>query len=140
MVSERFVGFKNRNWNYRRKINFYVTVFIHKKSNFLTNNVTDYTLIFLFPVVSFINAATEKSFVQGLLWASASDTQTRSTHQCNICWKTFKHSSSLSMHKSMHKGSTKCSICFKTFSRITYLRGHMNIVHNVNPRLESSAK
>ncbi|XP_049800756.1 broad-complex core protein isoforms 1/2/3/4/5-like isoform X11 [Schistocerca nitens] len=57
---------------------------------------------------------------------------TQPRFRCDICGKSFKHSTSLSMHRQLHRGHTLCPICHKVFSRTQYLKVHMYAVHELS--------
>lgn len=49
--------------------------------------------------------------------------------RCHVCWKGFKHPTSLTLHKDSHIGKTQCPICSRTFSRSYDMRNHLVKIH-----------
>ncbi|XP_049951344.1 protein bric-a-brac 2-like isoform X8 [Schistocerca serialis cubense] len=53
--------------------------------------------------------------------------------RCETCGKAFNRSTSLSMHRQVHRGHTSCPICHKVLNRTYDLKNHMLRVHSVSP-------
>ncbi|XP_037076926.1 zinc finger protein 354A-like [Pollicipes pollicipes] len=50
-------------------------------------------------------------------------------HVCRTCGRTFGNRSSLSHHRTVHRGQTTCHLCGRTLSRKVELRRHMRVMH-----------
>lgn len=55
--------------------------------------------------------------------------RSRKQHQCPICEKSYKHQSTLAMHKKQHTGEYKykCEYCYKEFYLTEYYTRHMRV-------------
>ena len=52
-----------------------------------------------------------------------------SLEKCNVCSKTFSHTSYMKKHKCSIKSSTECSICGKLFNKNWHLQRHIKQMH-----------
>lgn len=52
--------------------------------------------------------------------------------RCTVCWKSFKHPMSLTLHKDVHKeNKTKCPVCARVFSRSYDMKSHLTRIHKI---------
>ncbi|XP_043275553.1 protein bric-a-brac 2-like isoform X2 [Venturia canescens] len=65
---------------------------------------------------------------------------TESLFRCTICWKTFKHRTSLILHKDLHTGQTKCPICQRVFNRSYDMRIHLSRIHKCSLTADDELK
>ena len=48
---------------------------------------------------------------------------------CRVCGRTFTNRSSLSHHRTVHRGRTTCALCGRTLSRMGELWRHLRVMH-----------
>jgi len=55
---------------------------------------------------------------------------------CPECGKAFRTKTGLTHHMEVHKGLTDCPLCGKTQSRVSNLKRHLALVHQVDQDLQ----
>lgn len=61
--------------------------------------------------------------------------------RCTVCWKSFKHPMSLTLHKDVHKeNKTKCPVCARVFSRSYDMKSHLTRIHKITWVVDNNEK